>query len=359
MASTFKTTIDPNFMVMPCFSLSPNSLSLYNKVYSKLDEFGHAIKKSSVTYFNFDNPNEPYKKVKLEKQFHNFELSNNAFNTLRSKINWLYYFSKKETITTYSGKIIYNYKMSFTTLTLPASQFHTTAFITNNLFNQFLTEVRNRTGLTNYVWRLEFQKNSDVHYHIVHDIYLDYFFVQKIWNRILSKAGYIAKYQEKHKDLSLYDYNKLYNSNKKTPFSLIAERYAKGKKNKWTQPNSVDVRSVVGGQNIAGYIAKYFKKSDSVHCKCNALDNAENSKSLRLWFCSRSLSKLKKVTDFCEAVPAATIRFITDNKLTRFVQCDWAKMFYFDLNQMARDVQLFYFKIFTSYARDQGYPVPV
>src|SRR5690606_40476869 len=93
--------------------------------------------------------------------------------------------------------------IGFITLTLPSKQKDPTKFITNNLFNQFLTEIRQRTKMENYVWRLEFQKNKNVHYHIVTDTYIDYHLVLKIWNRILDNYGYIKPYTEKHNKLSL------------------------------------------------------------------------------------------------------------------------------------------------------------
>src|SRR5690606_1534405 len=195
-------------------------------------------------------------------------------------------------------KEIYNFKIGFITLTLPSKQKDPTKFITNNLFNQFLTEIRQRSKMENYDRRLEFQKNKNVHYHIVTDTYIDYHLVFKIWNRIVDNYRYIKPYTEKHNKLSLRDYNSMYDSNDKIAPEVLAKRYAKGKKENWSNPPTVDCKSVITNKSIAFYISKYFNKENENNHIFNDLDNFENSTNLRLWFCSRSLSILKKVNGF-------------------------------------------------------------
>ena len=87
--------------------------------------------------------------------------------------------------------------------------------------------------MENYVWRLEFQGNGNVHYHIVTDSYIDYFFALKIWNRIINKLGYVDAYQEKFSKMSLNEYieNSKYHDN--NTFDVLAKRYAKGKSVNW------------------------------------------------------------------------------------------------------------------------------
>lgn len=237
----------------------------------------------------------------LKRKYHNFNISINAHRTMKNKINWLFYLSKNRYKQTYSKKHIYNFRMCFITLTLPSSQIHSTSFITKNIWNQFLIEIRSRSKMSNYVWRLEFQNNNNVHYHLVTDSYLDYFFIKKIWNRIIEKYGYITRYKNRFESLSLLEYSKTIKSKYNTDFETIKKRYIQGKKEKWNNPNSVDVKSVINKQSIANYISKYFGKNSNNENNCNPLDNESNSKSLRLWFCSRTLSKVKSITDYIES----------------------------------------------------------
>lgn len=365
------------FIIIPSFSLEPNKLSLYNTIV-RLDKPPEKVatkQKSSVTPKEYNrqqdlflnaSPNKPAFEVfkpkvifvpipKVKRKFHNFKISVNAHRTLKRKINWLYFLSKPKHVKTYSGKDIYNFKMAFMTLTLPSKQKHPTIFITKNLFNQFLTEVRQRTKMENYVWRLEFQKNGNVHYHIATDTYLDYFFILKIWNRILSNYGYVQPYTKRFQKMSLKSYNNSVNATRQTPFNIIAKRYAKGCKHSWEQPNSIDIKSVISNKSIANYISKYFSKDSDSGTDHNELDNEENSKSLRLWFCSRSLSKLNTVTDFIEAVNFDIEQIVRSAKNVKNYVFKYASIFYFQFGSFAYRQRSFLQKLLCQYAYTLGY----
>jgi hypothetical protein len=369
--------MNDQFTIIPSFSLEPNKLSTYNTIIrpekkpipiataSKKavtilpDHRQHDLFLSTAPHKHASlNPklpgSVPFKKV-FKRKFHNFQISTNAHRTLKRKINWLYFLSKSKPVKTYAGKNIYNFKMAFITLTLPSVQKHPTVFITKNLFNQFLTEVRQRTKMENYVWRLEFQKNGNVHYHIATDTYLDYFFIKQIWNRILSNYGYIQPYTAKHKNMSLKNYNKEYNKFSKIDFSIIAKRYALGCKHSWKQPNSIDVKSVISNKSISNYISKYFSKDSDPEAKQNILDTPENSKSLRLWFCSRSLSKLNTVTNFIEAVNFDIVGIVQTAKKVKCYVFKWASVYYFQFGSFAHRQRIFLQKMLCQYAFNLGY----
>jgi hypothetical protein len=365
------------FIIIPSFSLEPNKLSTYNRVFSRVKLRKDANKglqmrtgvncdcvKSNFTAADLRvSPHIKYSASQLElnslnkvtRAFHNFEISTNAHRTLKKKINWLYYLAKSKSIKTYQGKSIFNFKMAFITLTLPSAQKEPTIEVTKNLFNQFLTEVRQRTKMANYVWRLEFQKNGNVHYHIATDTYLDYFFALQVWNRILKKAGYIEPYTKKHSGLCLREYNAMYNASGKTDFSIMAKRYATGCARKWSNPNTVDVKSVISNKSISSYISKYFSKDADNKTKCNPLDNEENSKALRLWYCSRSLSKLNSVSDFCEAVDYDIYSIVLKAKKIKEISFRWAKIIYFEIKSFYHRERAFIERLLTNYARKTGY----
>src|SRR3546814_1636936 len=69
-----------------------------------------------------------------------------------------------------------------------------------------------------------------------------------------------SSYKAKHENLSLHQYNQMYNSNGKRKFEDVAKSYEAGKKYNWEQPNSVDVVSVNSKKAIANYLSKYFGK---------------------------------------------------------------------------------------------------
>lgn len=323
-----------NYIFLPKFSLEPNKCTSYNEVYDKRKYNADGTRKKLTRRLNLLKPTVLDSQNLLVRSSHNFTLSDNAYRTLKRKINWLYYLSKAKYVKSYSGKEIFNFKIGFVTLTLSSKQKHPTKEVTALLFNQFLTEIRQRTNMENYVWRLEFQKNGNVHYHLVTDTYLDYFFVQKIWNRIQKSHGYLQDYTAKHSAMSLSDYYNAYGDGSRVDFPKLAKRYARGCQDKWQNPPSVDVKSVISNKAISNYIAKYFGKDAKNNTICNELDTPENSENLRLWFCSRSLSKLETFTDYVEAVEYNVFSIVETCKEVRKYVAKYATMYYFEIKKL-------------------------
>lgn len=316
---------------VPAFSLTPSKLVLRDAVY-KASECSNTPSSPFIgSGFTRRFSNLLKNGSNVVNRFTGFEISVNARKNLIEKINWLYFLSKSRYQKTASGKELFNFRINFVTLTLPAKQFHNTAEITKNGFNHFLTELRKAYNIENYVWRLEFQQNGNVHYHLVTDVFLDYSDIRDRWNRILLKLGYVQKYTEKHAKMSLNDYVNEYSKGDYSKFELLKKRYYIGRSSGWSQPNSVDVKPVLGQKKIAFYISKYFSKKSKNRVNCNELDNEENSKGLRLWFCSRSLSKLKKISDFIPAFDVDVLSHIlTDSTIFKVVH-QYCTVIYFSV----------------------------
>lgn len=344
-----------DYIFLPSFSLLPNQITSFNSVFIRNKKEGtiRSIHDVNNKYKNIIETDK--KESTVKKQFHNYSISNNAYRNLKRKINWLYYLAKSKKIKTYSGKEIFNYKISFITLTLPSKQLTPTIEVTKQLLNPFLTEIKQRTNMDNYVWRLEFQKNGNVHYHLVTDTYIDYYIIRKIWNRLLESKGYIKTYRNKMQKLSLSDYVKTYDENSKILYADIVKNYARNKRENWSNPPSVDVKSVISNKAIANYISKYFSKESNDNPICNDLDNEENSKSIRLWFCSRSLSKLKTVSDFCEAVPFDIFSIVSYCSDTKKIIGKYWTVILFELKNFSSSARKWIEMILKDYSKRMGY----
>lgn len=346
----------PRFTVVEHFSLTPNSLAIYPRFYknsgctqkttfSKLDENGNTSDlstKSEITAVR-------------NSVSHNFELSKQARKNLRSKVTWLYHFAKKQTIVTRKGKQLTNLKMNFTTLKLPSEQVHSSDFITKNCLNQLFVEIAKKYDFINYVWRLEYQKNGNLHYHIATDCYLDYDFLLKTWNRIIDKYGYVDLYTRKFSNFSLSDYIKNGGFSPDTPFHILQERYAKGCREKWKKPNTVDVKAVFGKSNIGYYISKYMaKNSDPAEVKKLPLCE-ENSKNSRLWFCSRSLSACKTKSDIRECQEIDLYSVLAGLEGVREYNMEYCTVLYFDLNKLPYITKKLICTVLEDYRQEVGY----
>jgi len=286
---------------------------------------------------------------------HDFEISQKASGRIREKITWLYHLSKNQTITTHNGKKLFNFKMNFITLTLPSKQKHTTDVITKECLNQFITECSQKFGLKNYVWRLEFQKNGNAHYHIATDCYIEYWKCKKIWNRIINKLGYVDHYCSKFSKYSFQDYYKEFHKQGQEDYKILKGRFDMGTNTKWCEPNTVDCKNVTSSKNIAWYISKYItKKSDaSLNSIVAVRENLESN--LRLWFCSRSLSRLSKVEIFLEKVSSVTDDIFSKLKNVKEYVYDYCQVIYFDTKEQETIVKQSLWCLFQNYARENRY----
>lgn len=345
------------FIFVPSYSLTPHRLSLFSRRSRQQENDIVARPKMSRDEKNKLLANLHGGEYTKELRFHNFAISEQARKTMLLKIQWLYFMAKSRYKKSITGKEIHNFKLNFITLTLASKQLHPTAQITKECFNQFMTELRERYKIDNYVWRLEFQKNGNVHYHIVTDTYTDFHIVQKVWNRCQEKLGYVTAYEKKHALMTLNDYVNAYSNNGEVPFETLRYRYAKGRSLNWRVPNSTDVKSVSSGKKISFYISKYFSKKENKNNACNPLDNKENSLGLRLWFCSRSLSKVDKISDFIHSKSVDFLEIVTSVKDTLCVVHDYCVSYFYSFSSLLSHHKGILHKILYNYVLSTGYRV--
>jgi len=203
-------------------------------------------------------------------------------------LDWFFFICQKE------GR-----KIGFVTLTLSGKQAHSTAVLNNLMLNQFLTELRAKTPVNRYVWKLEYQKNGNVHYHILIDCFVQWQIIRGIWNRIQRKAGYIDQFRDKFKNMTVQDYVQYAVRTSKVDTHKAVSNYRTNVKNRWSNPNSVDVHSVDRVKNIRAYVAKYMAKANNAKSLLT-VDFVENNKDkFRSFGCSRSVSVLKSIVVDC------------------------------------------------------------
>lgn len=348
-------TDDYIISVVPKASIRPNKIVFYNQIIKSFP--GHTSEKTK--------PSQAAKKDLLDmgiggkvmpiKNSHNFEISTKAAGRIKEKVSWLYELAKNKTVTTSGNKVLYSFKMNFITLTLPALQAHDTATITADCLNQFLTECKSKFKLENYVWRLEFQKNGNAHYHIATDTYIDYTSAKLIWNRCLHKLGYIRRYREKFENMTFSEYCTSQNPNGKLDFNVLRERYGRGRATNWDSPNTVDVRAVSNARNIAFYISKYItKKSDYALCPI-VLEREPLETNLRLWFCSRSLSKLSAIEIFLEEYDSLVNDCLGGlNNIRRYLY-DYVSVWYFNGKEQINTTKKSLWLLYRRYSSSLGY----
>lgn len=343
------------YTIVPKASFRPNKIVFYNQVIKTFATPRPARTTISQTVKDeLLNWGIGTKKI-TETNKHNFEISKKASGRIKEKVTWLYELAKNKTVISYRNKPLYSFKMNFITLSLPAKQFHTTDEITKKCLNQFLTECKNKFGLANYVWRLEFQKNGNAHYHIATDTYIDYTDCKLIWNRCLGKLGYISAYQNKFIGMSLAQYCEAYSDNGKTPFNVLRERFGRGCATRWDSPNTVDVRAVSNSKNIAFYISKYITKPSEHVLNKIVSEREPDATNLRLWFCSRSLSALDKIEVFMEEYDYLIDKCMSGITQIRRYVFDYCSVWYFNNKEQISETKRDLWLLYRRYASERGY----
>lgn len=216
-------------------------------------------------------------------------------------------------------------KIGFMTLTLPATQItsyhkhyinykHTDKEIKQKIFNQFMTELRQRFDFM-FVWVAEKQLNGNIHFHLLINCYIDYYLIRDIWNRCCEKLGYVSDYRREMSKLSLFDYVSKYAKRDKKneisdyEFDRLVNSYNHGCYVNWSEPNSVSIESLKSVRNVCAYIVKYMskghvsddKKSQEYYfelwkkygCGEFAVQDLQRVDG-RMWQCSQDISKKRR-----------------------------------------------------------------
>lgn len=368
---------ESRFIVIPKASIRPNKIVFYNQFVPKhkltpspaaipvvapvfnnncqIDMFAPPVREWSVPSSCRQGNDVQITSVMPQSNQHSFELSKKASGRIKEKISWLYELAKMKTVVPEVGKPLYSFKMNFITLTLPSLQAHTTSEITSRCLNQFLTELKAKFGLSNYVWRLEFQGNGNAHYHIATDTYVSYVDAKSIWNRCLYKLGYVAAYSRKMCAMSFQDYRNAYGQNGKIPFETLRRRYYQGVQENWLYPNTVDVRAVGSARNIAFYVSKYITKMSDTALNPIVSAREPASTNLRLWFCSKSLSALDKIEIFMDAFDDLTGKCLSALSSVRKMLYDYCVVWYFNGKEQIAECRRDLWQLYRRYAYERGY----
>ena len=263
-----------NIVSIPYYSLSPNSLTLFNRV--------EGIPRS-------DRQIQTWENLEDNKNKYN-ELSSHSIKRLRKSISYLIYTTNEKQI---HGKIQSNkvqdfethfeksavhsipikYKLALITLTLPSVQIHTDQEIKSKLLNQFLIELKKKFGLKDYVWKAEKQENNNIHFHILINIYIHHEKIKEIWNRIVSKLGYIDTYQRNQQFYFQNGFRLSENPKDTRTESAQKAAFEKSKSENWLNPNSTDIHALYKVRNISAYLTKYLAKGVTKTDRTNEIDS--------------------------------------------------------------------------------------
>lgn len=267
----------------------------------------------------------------LTKKKKSINLSKASKRKIKDTFSLLYHLAKPRTIKISNKKYIYNFRLSFVTLTLPSQQVHTDVEIKKVCLNNFLNVMRQKFGLKNYIWISEIQDNGNLHFHCVFDMYIHHKAIRYYWNRSLELLGYVSEYSNRMKSLSLKEYAEL----RGKEVSEVASYFYSQTKEGWINPPTEQAKSILNIQNLVFYLSKYITKENEKEESQIYEERAETwGKS---WGRSTSLSRIRFITMFdFDSIMAGIKRLGNLSDCLQFRTFDYCEVIYFNLRKAPR-----------------------
>jgi hypothetical protein len=271
-------------------SIKPSRVTLYNRWYDAQGVLLPPVRsrRSTPWFFGASPERNFYSKSKRD-------LSPGSYKKVIDSIGFLDLFAQRKKVTYTSSGFSFFFHISMVTLTLPTLQRHFDTTVKRVCLNGFLTEMRERYGLKNYVWRAECQSNGNIHFHIATDSFLNVHAVRRFWNLKLERLGYISAYQNKFSRMSFPEYCRFSNAVSEPEVALAKSRYEFGCRSFWRCPNTVDIHKTRNIRNLPAYIAKYCAKAVESPNSAGVYPLSSRRISGHIWGLSQSLSKIKSV----------------------------------------------------------------
>lgn len=170
-----------------------------------------------------------------------------------------------------------NFKMGFVTLTITDICDWEGDVCYKRLLMPWLRAMKDKYGLRKYIWKYEYQKRGNVHFHITIDVFIPYDKICKEWNKIQRKNGLLQEY---------------------------------GLRNGHYNANSTDVHKVWKIVNIGAYLGKYMAKDEArrwfLHGDYPGCIFPKKGRG-KVWDCSTEV-KRKRYTDICNGENDDNIR---------------------------------------------------
>lgn len=215
-----------------------------------------------------------------------------GISSMRSAVGWLISLAKSKRAFNEKYNSWFDFRVCFITLTLSSPQMHDDKAIKRNMLNQFIVVAKRRWSMSNYVWRAEPQKNGNIHFHILTDVYLPHKELREVWNNIQYSNGYVNE-------------------------AMLSKN-----------PNSTDIHSLKTIGNVAAYVSKYCTKEDETRRKIEG----------KIYGVSDGLNRVKACQIVLDETKASELRKVVKKRKVELVKKDYAIVLYLPVRELINEV---------------------
>jgi len=214
-----------------------------NEIIIYCDSIPHSHAKKITTIDRLKN----FKEVET----YSGDMTKHSRRRMKRTIECLYMITKRQRVYNRAINKFTWFRLSHLTLTLSSAQENITdREINKQVLQPFLRDCKRKLGMKEYVWKAEKQKNGNIHYHIISDLFGDIPLIRKFWNNHQNTLKLIDKFD------SIHGHN---------------------------NPNSIDIHYVKTDTALVKYLMKYLGKNEK---KDLVIDG-------KVWDCSSLLKKFK------------------------------------------------------------------
>jgi hypothetical protein len=308
--------------LIPHIAIHPNQINIYNTVewYQKKrfhPKTAHLVKSNKST---------------------NGKVSSIANRKITKAIDYLLLMANDKKLPSKLHGKVFNFKISFITLTLPSPQCHSDNEIKDKCLNQFIIEARKKWKVRNYLWRAEKQKNGSIHFHVLVDKFVPWSELRDVWNRIVNKLGYVERYRDSMRAFHSGGFHVRENLLQNWDYKHQIKAYQAGKANDWNSPNSTDVHSIKAVQDVSKYIKKYSTKND------------ENGTIVgRIWSCNEELSNIKGAVELVSGDISTELKCVKDLYPNKLYSSDYFSVLHVSINMLQELKCFFLVQIFSAF----------
>lgn len=316
-------------IVIPKIKIHPTKIILFNEIHwtpSKPTKSNDYQQNTTLITKEVDGKLEF---VRVNTKFLNSkrvcegELSKQAKKKLKLSIDYFLMINKPNSGKSGNTGRHYSNRIGFITLTLPSKQIHSDNEIKEKCLNQFLIEISKYHHVTNYIWRAEYQKNGNIHFHILVNRFIGWNDIRNRWNRIINKLGYVDRYR---KELTEYHKNGFQLRTDLLPtWPRIKQwnAYIQGLKTDWHNPNSIDVHGIKNITNLKSYITKYMTKTEQDNNLVSDKNETPPRNTGRIWAASTVFSNITGACTEVDNEIEENLRTLTANKRIRTFKTDY------------------------------------
>lgn len=151
--------------------------------------------KSLVIWGRYDGETKARMPQVWKKDAYSGEVGIMAQKRIRTAVELLLMSTPEKRLFNYHSQKYFTHRLSFITLTIPDEK----PMIGLNdghklLLKPFIRKLNKNQKLGTYVWKAEYQKRNQLHYHITTPSFIDIGEIRNIWNEIIFKNGLMKSY---------------------------------------------------------------------------------------------------------------------------------------------------------------------